>query len=1296
MTLWPGFAAHAATTDIANAPMASASSTVVKPNIMFILDDSGSMDDRFTPDDAGNFKRSSNEEYGARTSQCNGLYYNPLITYRPPVDAAGASYPDATFTAAWVNGFKTDDGTIDLTDIYYYSYTGAQPKLGFTYDTGGNLITTSTFYEECDSEIGNTPGRNVFTKVIINAGSSAAVKTNVANWYSYYRTRMLTMKTAAGKAFKDIGSNYRIGYSTISYTGTDSANANFLKIADFTATQKSTFYEKLYSASPSGYTPLRGALSKAGRIYAGQLLTGSDDPIQYSCQQNFTILSTDGYWNTHDETSSYGPKKIDGVTDVGNQDLTELRPRFDGSAVVATTSTPTTTVEQRQSVATRTTKTPYSRKQYRLGAYGADGCGGGRRRLFTQPQTYTRTMVQTTTSVDDVTTTATRTVVTTNGTVTSDTTTTGTPTNSNVSSSATTDSDTGAPSGSTTWANGGPETSGNCSNSVSLPNPNPSNPVAGSAAVTTSTPVITVLSSSSTTGTPTTTTVASEFANTLADVASYYYKTDLRTSSCTGALGNSINVCTNNVPGSGADIQPQQHMTTFTLGLGVNGTLRYTENYESASSGDFYDIKQGTKNWPNPIANAGAERIDDLWHAAVNGAGTYFSAQNPDSLVSGISKALAGVSARTGAAAAAATSNLEPVAGDNFVYVALYRTVNWDGDLQAKTIDPATGELSATPDWTAQSRLDTKVTATTDTRTIYKFDSGVNGKLESFEWGNLTADEKAYFNGMCSPTSKLSQCPDLSGTELTAVANGENLVNFLRGQYQYESRAANTDKPYRQRAHVLGDMINSQPVYVKQPPFAYGDDNYTAFKAKRSTAGAARVYVAVNDGMLHAFNGADAANGGGVEEWAYIPPMVMPNLYRLADKNYSANHRYYVDGSPTVGDVCPDAPSSTCTANQWKTILVGGLNAGGRGYYALDITDPDNPKALWNYTVDNDEDLGYSFGNPIITKREDGTWVVVFTSGYNNVAPGDGRGHLFVLNAYTGTRLEKISTSAGDTTTPSGLAKINAWVDSAADNTALRFYGGDLLGNVWRFDIDDRYEPSGKEAVLIAEVGNVGAVGIQPITIKPELTEIRIGNMPYPVINIATGRYLGTSDISDTSQQSIYAFKDNLTATGLGKVRTSGVLVNQALVPLSGGTTRTTTNNDVTWATDSGWYIDLNPSNDSPGERVNVDMQQQLGLITIAANVPENNACTAGGYAWLYSFDYKTGQFVQTAANGIAGKRLLQNSLVAGLKTIKLTTGKTVTLVTDTGGGITPNDDPSSNPGTGSGAKRVSWRELFD
>ena len=228
---------------------------------------------------------------------------------------------------------------------------------------------------------------------------------------------------------------------------------------------------------------------------------------------------------------------------------------------------------------------------------------------------------------------------------------------------------------------------------------------------------------------------------------------------------------------------------------------------------------------------------------------------------------------------------------------------------------------------------------------------------------------------------------------------------------------------------------------MKKSPLQYTDSGHASYVTTTATRKGV-LYGAANDGMLHAF---DATNGS--EMWAFVPSFVMPNMFQLADNNYRDNHKFFVDGSPVVGDIY--------TGSAWKTILVGGLNSGGRGYYALDITDPDNPVGLWEFTNAN---MGLTYGNPVITKRADGTWVVTVASGLNNTS-GDGQGHLYQINAVTGALLSSLSTGAGTSGTPSGLAKINAWVDDPSNNTAKRFYGGDMLGNLWRFDFDDLVPP---------------------------------------------------------------------------------------------------------------------------------------------------------------------------------------------------------------------------------------------
>ena len=110
---------------------------------------------------------------------------------------------------------------------------------------------------------------------------------------------------------------------------------------------------------------------------------------------------------------------------------------------------------------------------------------------------------------------------------------------------------------------------------------------------------------------------------------------------------------------------------------------------------DYNRLREGTLNWPVPAAES-PTALDDLWHAAINGRGQYFSAGDPDTVVTSLADALAGINARVAAAAAAATSNLEPVAGDNFAYTAKYKTLAWTGDLEAREIDLTTGDVSTT------------------------------------------------------------------------------------------------------------------------------------------------------------------------------------------------------------------------------------------------------------------------------------------------------------------------------------------------------------------------------------------------------------------------------------------------------------------------------------------------------------------------------------------------------------------------------------------------------------------------
>ncbi|MDR2452544.1 MAG: hypothetical protein LBE85_12460, partial [Candidatus Accumulibacter sp.] len=641
--------------------------------------------------------------------------------------------------------------------------------------------------------------------------------------------------------------------------------------------------------------------------------------------------------------------------------------------------------------------------------------------------------------------------------------------------------------------------------------------------------------------------------------------------------------------------------------------------------------------------------IDDLWHAAVNGRGTYFSAQNPGEVSAGISSALMEVTIKEGSRSEPVFSDTKTSSDtDTWGFRSVFTSESWTGDLRMYLIDPVTVQAADSAEWSAADKLKNKAWGD---RRIYTFQPAASNKRMPFTWTELEAAGMAdYFQG--ANIADLTQMCATGTICLTAEAKsdpdfGQKLVDFLRGDADNEGAANETSKPFRSRAgdsghNKLGDIVGSSPAYVQKPTMLYTDKGYSTYRTAKASR-RAQVYVGANDGMLHAF---DATTGE--ETWAYVPSFVIPGLYRLADKNYASLHRFYVDGTPVAGDVCFGAGCSlndSGSAN-WRTLLVGGLNRGGRGYYALDVTDPDNPEALWEFARD---DLGYSYGNPLITKLASGKWVVLLTSGYNNVSPGDGKGHLFVLDAETGALLSDIVTSAGGTGAPSGLAKIMGWArDALYNNTVRQVYGGDLLGNVWRFD------PSHPDtgAHLLATLKD-GSGNAQPITSTPEITLAPVVGKEWVLLFVGTGQLLGSSDLETDGVQSFYAIKDDFLATTSYtdlRANDSGFVqqtMSSALCPddspycQPGEPIVTITGNEVNWGVedgDNGWYVDFPVA----GERVDTNTRLAKGVLTITTNKPQSGACVPAGVSFRYHLNYRSGAAIVTMedGSGYAGDKL--------------------------------------------------------
>ena len=362
---------------------------------------------------------------------------------------------------------------------------------------------------------------------------------------------------------------------------------------------------------------------------------------------------------------------------------------------------------------------------------------------------------------------------------------------------------------------------------------------------------------------------------------------------------------------------------------------------------------------------------------------------------------------------------------------------------------------------------------------------------------------------------------------------------------------------------------------------------------------------------------------------------------------------------------------------EWHTILVGGLNGGGNGYYALDITNPTSPVSLWEFDSSNCSpsgcSVGLSFGVPVIGKMADGTWAVFLTSGYNN---STGQATLFILNAQTGASIKSMNAGSGSASDPMGLAKISAWINyPGVDDTVQNVYGGDLKGNIWRFDINS----AASTAVLLGVARD--RLGVrQPITTAPEIGIVNGRRYVY----VGTGRLLGISDLNDTQQQSVYGFYDSLVADDNTTALRS---VFKVLRTKSDYTMECSPDSVVSCegVNDKGFAIDLVGTQ----EQIILPLTLIGSTLTIVSNQPQSGACGSGTKSSVY---FAMGDEGGTVSAGLA----LPNGAVG----VTYVNGAEQTVI-----GY-PRTDPFSAPGVGSfavptgmssisGASRASWRGIL-
>lgn len=805
-----------------------------------------------------------------------------------------------------------------------------------------------------------------------------------------------------------------------------------------------------------------------------------------------------------------------------------------------------------------------------------------------------------------------------------------------------------------------------------------------------------------------------DYSDTLADVAMHFWNTDLQPG------------MSNTVPVNSQDGAFWQHMVTFTVGLGVvpslvkdyiSGTGQFSTSHPTATEKQaqqavFQDLVKGSVTWPQ----ARSHQIDDTWHAAIDGHGTFASATNPTDLYKALDAALVNIVNRTAAASSLAvnTEKAGQTRTQLQVFQALFHPQNWWGDVlalpvyatAATTTSPANLSISSDANWSASCVLTGGACPQMGTSPSGQALHTVTAEAPS----NRTILTWSSSKGQGIPFESAS----LSPSALTMIG-GSTVLDYLRGDRGSEQGNGGS---LRARNSVMGDVVDSSPTFVGAPNSNYpdtwsnvlypnntslnpenasGSTSYSTFESDNSGRENI-VYVGGDDGMLHGFRAGTTtsmATNDGKEVLAYVPKAVYPSLDAYSQTTYT--HHYYVNATPATGDVF--------YGNAWHTWLVGGEAGGGDSLFALNITHPSqfsegNASTLvegeWSHSnltcanVSNcGQDLGDTFGTPVITRFNNGQWGFVFGNGFNS-ATGVASIYIGLINGDGSVTFYELKTGYGPANDPSGknlpdgIAYVTP-VDLNGDHTADYIYAGDYFGNVWRFNVTS-YNPAqwsvGYDGSAQPMFSSYNANGTdQPITTKPVVVAVPAANGYFRImVEFGTGSAVTTSqqapNLTSAGVQSIYGVWDwDFKAWDAGeptaglKASTpvayqyaylsngpSGTTLNRSDLTqqqiqdevttntVQGGTleNRVISNNPVCYAGDSsctttsgstpsyGWYLDLvSPVQGKQGEKVIYNPVLRSGVLIATTTIPSSSSgvtCQqAANAGWTMALNPATG-----------------------------------------------------------------------
>jgi type IV pilus assembly protein PilY1 len=589
------------------------------------------------------------------------------------------------------------------------------------------------------------------------------------------------------------------------------------------------------------------------------------------------------------------------------------------------------------------------------------------------------------------------------------------------------------------------------------------------------------------------------------------------------------------------------------------------------------------------------------------------------------------------------------------------------------------GGIGATR-WNAKDRIPAAAA-----RNIVTFDPVANQGVD-FLWGALNNNQKKVLD---NASLSLSTSP---------------ILNYLRGDQSNEGDGAGD---YRERTVVLGDIVNSDPLFVGSEDLGYSTLPEGSLPSGTGYAGHVSLknsnpdmlYVGANDGILHGFQvDINPANGQeGDEVFGFVPnAAISPELVTLAtDQNYT--HKYFVDGAPAYGDVFFDSA--------WHTVLIGSMGSGsttvtggadgtgGRSFFALDITNPysfNSTKVLWEFSNRNHADLGYTIPVASVVRLTNGAsstsprWAAIVANGYNSP---NGKAALYILDIKTGAMIGGQPIVADSPATKDNGLSTPTPVDVDGDKIIDYIYAGDLKGNMWKFDVTSS-DPANwgvanaGKPLFVACAANQDpctAANRQAITTKPGVVTATATDQGSGVmVGFATGKYFETGDqnVPATPQiQSVYGIWDKCDKTNAatctdGAVSSRGQLEEQKItaeqfITALDSEFRFTTACEVAYGNTPpsilatgcaggknrrGWFMDLkSPTLGGQGERVVSDPIVRQDRVIFVTLIPVNTTCEPGGTGWFMELQINGARFTGSPIDVNKDNKIDENDLIGDL-----------------------------------------------